>query len=308
LRGFHGGWFAPDSSAYIDVPKFMETERQIAWLDPISGNEASGYKIGDTDTRQYGPYLLVTKARGRSSKGQMTFEPQYLCLQRLLQSVLSVPNSSSNDKDVELRDVRDGRLVWSHYFPHELPSFSISNTRVLLKWSVSQNAARDELIKYPDLKNGADKSDYLIEEIDPKNDSVVGKLVIKTNKGSFAVTHVFAQDDWVIASATGNQVVIYSMSSGQKKGHFFGAYPSASRSGFLAVESGSSQISVYDLATSQLKQQYSFPDAISFKTFSPDGNRIFIMTANQTAYVIDLTAREPSTDQIRPLGQFLQAF
>jgi WD40 repeat protein len=292
LRSFHGAWFAPDSSAYIDIPKFMETERQIGRLDPMSGNATAGYKIGDIDATQYGPYLFVTKPRGRSNKGQISLAPEYFCLQRLLRGVLNISNVAASDEDVELRDVRDGRAVWSHYFPHELPSFSMGDGKVLLRWSANENAAHDELVKYVDLKNSADKTDYFLEEIDLKNDNVVGKLVLKTNRGSFVVTHVFAQDDWVIASATGNQVLIYSMTTGQEKGHFFGSYPTASRNGLLAVESRSSQISVYDLASSQLRQQYSFSDPLSFKTFSPDGNRLFVMTANQTAYIIDLTAKE----------------
>ena len=162
---------------------------------------------------------------------------------------------------------------------------------MLLKWSLHNNAGRDELGKYPELKNGTDLNDYLLEAIDLQKDSVIGKLVLKTNKGSFAVTRAFSQSDWVIASATGNQVLTYSMASGQEKGHFFGTNPSASRNGLLAVENESGQLSIYEMATSQLKQQYTFSDPISFKTFSPGGDRLFIVTTSQTAYILDLTAK-----------------
>jgi WD40 repeat protein len=145
--------------------------------------------------------------------------------------------------------------------------------------------------KYPELNRGTNDSDYLLEKIDLQKDNVVGKLVIKTNKGSFAVNRTFSLGDWVVASASGNQVLTYSLTSGLEKGHFFGANPLASQNGLLALENEAGQLDVYDMASSQLKQQYTFTDPISFKTFSPDGARLFVMTVSQTAYIFDLTAK-----------------
>jgi WD40 repeat protein len=81
------------------------------------------------------------------------------------------------------------------------------------------------------------------------------------------------------------------MSSGQEKGHFFGTNPSASQNGLLALENQDGQLTIYDMASSQLKQQYTFADPISFKIFSPDGGRLFVVTASQTAYILDLAAK-----------------
>ena len=94
---------------------------------------------------------------------------------------------------------------------------------------------------------------------------------------------------WVIASASHNEILTYSVATGESKGHFFGTSPSASRTGLLAINGEIGQVNLYDMATSQLKQQYSFSDPVSFKTFSPDGNRLFVMTASQTAYILDVT-------------------
>jgi len=120
---------------------------------------------------------------------------------------------------------------------------------------------------------------------------VTRKFVIKTNKRSFVVNGSFSQGDWVIASATGNQVLTYSMASGEERGHFFGTNPSASQTGLLALENEVGQLSIYDMASSQLKQQYTFADPISFKIFSPDGSRLFVVTASQTAYILDIASK-----------------
>jgi hypothetical protein len=291
LRGFHGAWFAPDQLAYVDFPKFMETERAIGQLDPVSGKGAVSYKIGDLAASQHGPYLLVTKSRTGRTNGTITLSPEVSCFQVMLRSFFSAGIVGERDEDVEFRDVRDGHLVWSHYFPHEVPALSLGWGKVLLRWSLKSTAGREELAKYPELKNGTAETDYLLEEIDLQKDSVTGKLVIKTNKGSFAVNTASSQGDWVIATASGNQVLSYSMASGQERGHFFGTNPAASQNGLLALENEAGQLSIYDMASSKLKQEYTFSDPISFKVLSADGSRLFVVTATQTAYILDVTAK-----------------
>jgi WD40 repeat protein len=288
LRSFQGAWFGPDQIAYLDFPKFMETEREIVRIDPVLGNSAVGYKIGDAIASQHGGYLLITKPKGGQSAGSVDLSPQALCLRIYFPRWLNVRGQQASDEEVELRDVRDGHVVWSHYFAHEVPSLWFGSTKALLRWPIAATAVNDELAKFPALKTGAAKTDYFLEQLDLRKDAPVAAILLKTNKGSFAVTHAFAEGDWLIASASGNQVLTYSMSSGQEKGHFFGAHPTASPNGLLAVETESGQLSIYDLNSSQLRQQYNFSDPVSFQTFSRDGNRLFVMTASQTAYIFDL--------------------
>lgn len=138
-------------------------------------------------------------------------------------------------------------------------------------------------------QSGADKSDYLLEQVSLQPNTPATGFLIKTNKGSFNVKHTFQVGDWVIASASGNQVFTYAVETGQVKSHLFGTYPSASSNGLLAIETEAGQIKLYDVATSQLKQQYTFSDPVSFKAFSPDGNRLLVITASQTVYILDLT-------------------
>lgn len=291
LRSFYGAWFGPDQAAYLDFPKFMEAERGIVRVDPVLGGLAVGYKIGDENASQHGGYLLITKSKGGNSSGTIELSPQSLCLRMLFSRLFQVRGVAAADEDVEIRDVRDGHVVWSHYFPHEVPALSLGTEKALFRWPLVEAAGRDELAKFPALKTGADRTDYFLEQIDLQKNAPVAELVLKTNKGSFSVTQTFTEGDWLIASASGNQVLTYSMASGQEKGHFFGSHPLASHDGQLAIESESGQLSVYDMATSKLRQQYTFSDPVSFKTFSPDGSRLFVMTASQTAYVLDMPAK-----------------
>jgi WD40 repeat protein len=289
VRGFRGAWFGPDSVAYVDFPKFGETGREIVRVDPALGNIASGYKLTDEVATQHGPYLLVTKSRGRQNNGQITLAPDLVCLEILLGGYFKFGSATPSDVDVELHDVRDGRLLWSRYFPHEMPALTMGEGSLLLRWPVGAIASRDELAQFPSLKNVADKADYFLEQIDLQN-TPHAELIIKTNKGAFTVNSTFGAGDWVIASASHNEILTYSAATGEGRGHFFGTSPSASRTGLLAINGEVGEVNLYDMATSQLRQQYSFSDPVSFKTFSPDGNRLFVITASQTAYILDVTA------------------
>jgi WD40 repeat protein len=291
VRGFRGAWFGADRMAYVDFPKFEEMGRQIMWLDPAFGNVVAGYKIGDEVASQYGPYLLVTKTRRGQGFGEINLTPESVCLETLLRTFTGPVRAGLSNVDVEVRDVRNGHVVWSHYFPHEMPALSLGQGNLLLRWHLSEAAGHEELSKFPVLKNGSDRTDYFVEEIDLQKDAPLAELLIKTNKGSFKVTRTFSVGGWVIASASENQVLTYSTATGQEKGHFFGTAPLASGNGLLAIEGEAGQVNVYDLASSQLKQQYTFADPVSFKTFSPDGRRLFVMTASQTAYILDVTAK-----------------
>jgi hypothetical protein len=58
-------------------------------------------------------------------------------------------------------------------------------------------------------------------------------------------------------------------------------------SGVLAVENEPGQIDVYRLPGLEKTDPLVFPSPIAVATFSADGRRLFVLTANQTAYILD---------------------
>ena len=48
------------------------------------------------------------------------------------------------------------------------------------------------------------------------------------------------------------------------------------------------QLTVYDLTTLQPRDQFNFANPIVLTKFSEDGQKLFVLTANQTAYVLDM--------------------
>ena len=263
LRSFRGAWAGDDAVFYVDLSKFADAERQVIRLSPVAGTGAQLYKLGDTIAAQLGPYLVITNPKQRPQFGPM------------------------KEADIEIQDVRDRHPIWKHHFAHDIPFLFISTTTVLLIWPSITNGAREELQHFPELRNGGADSDSFCELRDLKTDATVAKLRIPTNKGSFQIKRVFSTGKWLIASATQNQVLTYDLATGEQKGHFFGAYPTATENDLLAVNSESRHVKLYDLTTMQLRQEYIFADAVVFKSFSPDGKRLLVVTASQTIYIVD---------------------
>lgn len=60
----------------------------------------------------------------------------------------------------------------------------------------------------------------------------------------------------------------------------------------MFVRTDSSQLSLYDLGSLQKQAQYDFPTRVAVAHFSPDGHRLLVVTADQTAYIFDVSASQ----------------
>ncbi len=268
VRGFQGAWFGDDQAFYVDFAKFDKDPRTIGRLETLTGNGQQGRKLEDAIAEQHGRYLVLTNSKGKN------------------------PFLKPSNADVEVRDVRDDHLVWTRHFPHEVPKFGFNGDTMFLIWPLKESGGQQEIQQYPELNQRAEKSDFFCEVVDPGKNSVAGKLLIKTNKGSFQVEGVSLAGEWAVVGATGNQVLVYSLASGEEKAHFFGTNPMVSATNaLLAVDSDASRIKMYDLATAQLQHEYEFPEPVAFKQFSGDGKRMLVLTVEQTVYVLDVTAQ-----------------
>jgi hypothetical protein len=163
---------------------------------------------------------------------------------------------------------------------------------VLMGWPVSSGAAHNELKQFPDLKSSAEKEDVLYELADVRTNSIVGELLVKTNKYSFSVRSVKMDADWVALQVSGDRVLMYSLASGKEAGHVFGQAPViSSTGGVFAVTTSEGEMKVYGLADSQLRRTYRFPVSIAYKKFSPDGKSV-AFTTRALEYVLDLAASQ----------------
>jgi len=277
VRGFQGGWFGEDHSLYADFPKEGEQERSIVRLSPY-GNLPVIAPVEKGLAYQRGSYLVredCAKDSGFIRK----------------------------DCTVTVNDFTGKNAVWSRRFAREAPALNwdMQSGTVLLHWPVSESAAHEELQQLAEFKGKAESDDYFFELLDFRKDALSGKLLVKTNKRSFRIEHAVCSGDWLLLGVSGDRVLTFSFSSGEEKGHVFGVEPVVSAAARqFAVSTSTGEVDIYDLAGTQLRRQFKFPTSIAYKRFSPDGKRLFVLTRDQTAYVLDLTAPETQTASSHP--------
>jgi WD40 repeat protein len=265
VRGFRSGWFADDGSLYADFPKSGEQARAIVQVDARRGSPTRiACSLSNVEASQFGRYLLITTPEKKGSDKNWTFE---------------------------LHDLSNKNTVWSHHFPQEYPAtvWDTEASKVLVRWSTSESAAKEELKQYPEWKTPARNADFLFEVIDFHQNKIVGKLLLNTNRNSFKITNNTFDGDWIAITTNDGSVLTYSLISGQEIAHVFGYSPALSAAGKLLVVTQSERIlDLYDLASTELRAQYKFSDSVVYRAFSSDGHRLFVLTSDQTAYILDL--------------------
>jgi hypothetical protein len=64
--------------------------------------------------------------------------------------------------------------------------------------------------------------------------------------------------------------------------------------GLIAVSLGSNEVNVYELATMKLRSHYGFPVEWHLRDFPAMAEELFVLTRDQTAYVLDPSASLPA--------------
>jgi WD40 repeat protein len=280
LRGFQGAFISNDGFFYGDFPKYDTAERNVARFNLKGDDIVPGSKIDAASARQMGTYLVVFKSAKADAKEE------------------DAPPRDWRNLNLEVLDSRTMALLWSRPFPKEGPSLwgTPQYATAVLEWRAESEAATTQIKSDPQLTKQFDalkekEGNYLLEVVDIRTGSSLGKLLIDTGKGSFRIANAFAAGDWVVVTDTQNRVLVYSLKTGEQKGRAFGGFATvALRTGILCVENEIGKIAFYNLNTFEKLDEMVFSNSISMLQFSPDGNRLFVLTANQSVYLLDVSS------------------
>ena len=270
VRGFRGAYLADDNVLYADFPRLEPVERNIAHLNLVSRDIASGASVTESSERQFGNVTVNIKP---AKKG----------------------GSYSENVILDVKDVRSLSPAWSAEFPKERPSYWIAAREgtMTLAWPVSSSAAKEDIKNTPILSQQLSAMKeragaYYLKVLDLSTGKPLGQLLIETGKGSFRISRVFTTDDWVVISDSENRVLVYSLESGREKGKVFGSNAAISTAGnLLCVGNGSGKLTLYDLTSFEPRVQLEFPGEVSLARFSRDGKRLLVLTDNQEVFLID---------------------
>src|SRR5262245_31103748 len=270
---------------FYDVfPKEGEVERQITIIDTNKLDITNSQKNKHKRAAQYGPFLLITRP---AKKGGKDLE----------------------DLTLEMRDVRSDNALWSMPLGKEAPGYWVEPREgtMVLSWPMETKYARDEIKSDAELTKRLAamkerEGDYFLQVLDAKTGAVKGKLLVETGKGSFRIDTAFAAGDYVVIADTENRVLVYSLSTGEQKGRVFGSravvggvggksggQTAGQTAALMCVENERGKLAVYDLASLEKRDEFTFTHPVSGASFSQDGKRLFVLTANQAVYILDVS-------------------
>ncbi len=173
---------------------------------------------------------------------------------------------------------------------------------MMLWWPASSPQTKDEI------QNFSTVNDKLLARKDKAEADFLEVVDAHTGKAlaGLAVTlwtkHIFMglslrgevtpqlSGNWMAIADDQNRVVTYSLVTGNPVGNFFGhdptlAYPNA----LMALENEAGHLTLYDLTSGEDLTRWVFTSPIRMKKFTPDGKRLFVLTSDQSTFILDLT-------------------
>lgn len=275
VRGFDGDYFVANSGVYTVFPKFQQTERTVALLG-FDTNITSKRTIPEKENSfQVGRYMFVFRYDEKKlSRGYL----------------------------LEVRDLLTNDLLWQKDFSKERPAYTIdpANNTLVLHWlsfgsGLHSMAKQDPLVAAKLAKFGEkDGVDYL-EVLELNTGKSVGGLAFDTGKRSINVESMSAAGDNVVIGDTHSRLLVYSI-DGTQRTVLSGTNPAiAPKAKRMIVRPEKNKVAVYDLSSLQVLQTYEFPARVVFTGFSEDGERLLVLTADQTVYTFELRGSAPQT-------------
>ncbi len=268
VRPFTSAWFDGHAGFYADFPKFQKVERSLARIDLSSGDMQIIREIDVPYTSLSGGLLLTGIPR-------------------------SVKRDYPLQSDVtwEVHDVVTGQELWSRHFAKQGPGVLAQpgEGRILFRWPSSTETARDEIQTCPRVvkqvaETQANNKVDLLEVLDASNGQILTAMLVD------GAPNIFTAGERLIASHAG-YFSIYSLSTGAKEGEILGAPGAYSKSTASICVRGANenQLAIYDLKSRRKLDEFTFPGNIDTAHFSEDGQRLFVLTSDETVYSLDLS-------------------
>ncbi len=286
MRGFRGGFLDEPGAFYADFPKrqdvregkLTEVDRLFARVELASGNASQTLAPS-------GPVRLAGRVYA-------TYTP-------------AKPGQWDRDITFAVQDVRTNAVLWTRRFANEMPHvyYDVSNQRVIFDWDLDSAEGKAQLkadaalraqAGAPELQDGA----LLLEVASLADGTVGGRVLVAAGRPGPEVawgyylrkvqSAVSAANLLAIADRS-SQVLVYS-TGGKRLGSVFGRFAVVSPTGLLVVQNAEGELTIYDGQTLERKASLLLPSRVRVARFNADGSRLLLVTADQTARLIDTAA------------------
>jgi hypothetical protein len=278
MRGFRGAYIDSGSRFFALFPKQEETEPQLGVFDLHSGSPLGTAALHEEDhPAQYGRIFIVKRPKNKDVyTSQVTWE---------------------------FHDVLDGRKLWERSFNNDIPYLSSVGKTTVFRWLLGQDTAKSVVNHDPHLAAQASRipereSSYLLEFYDTESGQVQGRMLIDSGNGSFRIRSAAISEDWVVVTDNLGRTLLYSLSEGTQKAHFFGRHPVlVPGSNLLFLRNDQDELDLIDIKSGEKKQHFAFPAPVAATVVAAGAKKALVLTTDQNVYWVDLSGENAVASQ-----------
>ena len=291
--GFLAAFGQNASTTFLTMSSTLEAPPKILRLDTTlrTSSASALLSLGNEILRSGGPVLVEYSLDNSVGRGVNFTDLPVLGIAGVVNREAGVPFK------LLALDPASGAVVWKRSFFQEtpVPFPDPQGTRLVLGWRAQSDEARQAASHYPAAKQilkkaKLDEHDTFFEVLDARSGKSLGGVLVQVGNRAWSFDAAFSEGDTLFLLKDGIRVSLFSLSNGALKAKLVGNKPAANGvSGLLALNEGAGKLAVYDARTGAKLDQLLFPEQIAYSHFSDDGKRLFVLTQNQLAFVMDVS-------------------
>jgi hypothetical protein len=195
-------------------------------------------------------------------------------------------------------DAATGSTLWSRSLPKGWPPFLTaepSHGTLALGWPYGGDGARILVDAHPELKARFEAMDArpddvgVLELLDLASGQPRGQLLVDFGNDSFRLGSIVLAAGTLVVNDNRNRTLAYSVETGTQTGSAFGTpLDVAQRGSMVVVQNIPGQLTLYSLPLMQRLDELTFPFRATLARFQADDSQLFVLTEDQTAYVLTL--------------------
>ncbi len=302
-RGFWGGIVDGRGNGVAQFDTYGTDKAMLALLTASNGAATAIREIPESGVRQHGRFLLTrTKIKTQKEPERDEFEAR--AANELPHSVREEIKLTSN-VTFELKDFIDNKVIWTRDFKGAVPrhTFHSYSGRLMLYWPLSSEIGKARVKEDPTLKSKADAlgnkaGDTMVEVIDAFEGKSIATVFIESGNGSFRVNSGQSERDWLAMYDSEGRVLVFSLKTGDLRHRFFGVDMALNPTrDLLLIEDFLGNVTVHDLDSGGKVSELNLDSGVVFSRFNLAGDRLLMISENQTAYAFDVDRMKTSIKQ-----------
>jgi hypothetical protein len=241
------------------------------------------------------PAWEIPKQAALHANGPVLLEYDFNQESTAVRSVSETPEAQAPFR-LRALDPASGKELWKRDFEDYPPTpfADPQGERLVLGWRAKSSQAkaaaeRNSTVNLIYKNAKLTDQDSFFEALDARTGMSVGGILVQVGSRAVSFDSAFSVADTMVLVKDGVRVSLYSLTDGKLKARLVGVGPSVSaESKLLALDLGSGHLAIYDSNSGAKLDQQDFPDEIAYTHFSSDGKRLFVLTKQQAAIILDV--------------------